>query len=85
MSLGGNIFPWTHPIVIFSLVLSVILGGLLLRTERVAKSPVMPLQLIWGSPRGNLIFNNFFEAATINTVRYSPGITRLSPDTDKKN
>jgi hypothetical protein len=71
MSLGGNIFPWTHPIVIVSLIMSFVLGNLLLRAEKVAKSPVMPLELVWGKPRGNLIFNNFFAAVTINTVRSS--------------
>lgn len=71
MSLGGNIFPWTHPIVIVALIMSLILGNLLLRTERIAKSPVMPLELIWGKPRGHLIFNNFFAAVTINTVFFN--------------
>lgn len=78
MNLGGNIFPWTHPIVITSLILSVVLGRLLLRAERIAKFPVMPLELIWGPPRGNLIFNNFFEAATINTVNsFVPGDVKI--------
>lgn len=71
MSLGGNIFPWTHPIVIVSLIMSFVLGNLLLRAEKVAKSPVMPLELVWGKPRGNLIFNNFFAAVTINTVFFN--------------
>lgn len=78
MNLGGNIFPWTHPIVIISLILGFVLGNLLLRAERAAKFPVMPLELIWGSPRGNLIFNNFFEAATINTVCFTKSHSRIS-------
>ncbi|KAI5843028.1 putative MFS transporter [Morchella snyderi] len=71
MSLGGNIFPWTHPVVIVSLIMSFVLGNLLLRAEKVAKSPVMPLELVWGKPRGNLIFNNFFAAVTINTIFFN--------------
>jgi len=71
MSLGGNIFPWTHPIVIGSLIMSVVLIKLLLHTEKKAEEPVMPLELILAPPRSKLIFSNFFGAATIGTIFFN--------------
>ncbi|KAL7271283.1 hypothetical protein RUND412_005976 [Rhizina undulata] len=71
MSLGGNIYEWTNPIVLGSLALAVVLGTLLVRVEKKAVAPVMPLHLLVSHPRGNLIFNNFFGMMSIATIIFN--------------
>jgi MFS family permease len=60
LNLGGNVFPWQHPLVIVSLVVAVVAGAVLLRVESRAQRPIMPLLFLFSQPRGNLVFNNFF-------------------------
>ncbi|KAF2129271.1 MFS general substrate transporter [Dothidotthia symphoricarpi CBS 119687] len=71
LNLGGNIYPWTHPIVIVSLVLAVIAGATLIRVESRAQRPVMPLPMLFSKPRGNLVFNNFFAQVGLNTILFN--------------
>lgn len=71
LSLGGNVLPWPHPLVISSIVLFFILAGGLLFVESRVQRPVMPLHLIFHIPRGNLIFSNFLNCMTINTVLFN--------------
>jgi MFS family permease len=60
LNLGGNIFSWTHPAVISSLVLFCITSAFLVRIEKKAPLPVVPLELLSSQPRANLVFNSFF-------------------------
>jgi hypothetical protein len=71
MNLGGNVLEWTDWRILGSLTLSLILGNFLIRAEAQAKFPVMPLKLLYSSPRGLMVFNNFFCAMTINAVCYA--------------
>lgn len=71
LNLGGNIFPWNHPIVISALVTSVLAAGLLIHIESRAHRPVMPLAMLSKSPRANLVFSNFFATLGINTVVFN--------------
>lgn len=71
MNLGGNVFPWTHPIVLGALAMAFILALILIRTERRAISPVMPLQLLTSTPRGNLIFAGVLANITINSILFN--------------
>lgn len=71
LNLGGNIFPWNHPIVIGALVISILAAGLLIRIESRAHRPVMPLTMLSKSPRANLVFSNFFAQLGINTVIFN--------------
>ncbi|KAF1986889.1 MFS general substrate transporter [Aulographum hederae CBS 113979] len=71
VNLGGNIFPWAHPLVISLLVVSVITGILLLQTERRAARPIMPLSVLSKKPQANLIWNNFFAAMGINAIMFN--------------
>jgi hypothetical protein len=68
MNLGGNLYPWGSWPVLSSLILALVLGNLLLRTERRAQSPVMPLEFLMSSPRSNLIFSNFLVMVSVNAV-----------------
>lgn len=71
LSLGGNVLPWSHPIVISSLALSFVLAGGLIYVESRVERPVLPLHLVFHIPRGNLIFSNFLNCMTINTVIFN--------------
>ncbi|KAI5795662.1 major facilitator superfamily domain-containing protein [Geopyxis carbonaria] len=71
MNLGGNIFPWTDWRVVSALVLGLFLVNMLLRTEKKAKSPVMPLALLTSSPRGNLVWNGFMGMLTVNSIWFN--------------
>lgn len=71
LNLGGNIFSWNHPIVISSLVVSVLSAILLIRIESRAHRPVMPLAMLSKSPRANLVFSSFFATLGINTILFN--------------
>lgn len=71
LNLGGNVYPWKHPLVIASLCVATIAGAILVRVELKARRPVMPLPMLSSSPRGNLVFNNFFAQLGINTIIFN--------------
>ncbi|PSN61848.1 MFS general substrate transporter [Corynespora cassiicola Philippines] len=71
LNLGGNVYPWKHPLVISSLVIAAIAGTVLVQVERKATRPVMPLAMLSSKPRGNLVFNNFFAQLGINTIIFN--------------
>lgn len=71
LNLGGNVYPWRHPIVITSLIIAVIAGATLIRVESRAQRPVMPLPMLFSRPRGNLVFNNFFAQVGLNTILFN--------------
>lgn len=71
LNLGGNIYPWQHPIVIVSLVVALIAGSILIYVESRAQRAVMPLPMLFSQPRGNLVFNNFFAQIGMNTILFN--------------
>ncbi|KAF2026424.1 MFS general substrate transporter [Setomelanomma holmii] len=71
LNLGGNIFPWKHPLVIVSLIVAGITGGSLIWVESRAPRAVMPLPMLFSQPRGNLVFNNFFAQIGMNTILFN--------------
>jgi MFS family permease len=71
LNLGGNVYPWKHPLVITSLVIAAIAGSVLIRVEAKADRPVMPLGMLFSAPRGNMVFNNFFAQLGINTIIFN--------------
>lgn len=71
LNLGGNVFPWQHPLVIVSLIVAVVAGALLLRVESRAQRPIMPLPFLFSQPRGNLVFNNFFGLMGTWTILFN--------------
>ena len=60
LNLGGNILPWKHPLVITSFVISFIAALVLLWVEPRAYRPILPLTMLFTTPRSNLVFSNFF-------------------------
>ncbi|KAH7068925.1 major facilitator superfamily domain-containing protein [Paraphoma chrysanthemicola] len=71
LNLGGNIFPWSHPLVIVSLIVATITGSVLIWVESRAPRAVMPLPMLFSQPRGNLVFNNFFAQIGMNTILFN--------------
>ncbi|KAK3390314.1 major facilitator superfamily transporter [Podospora didyma] len=71
LSLGGNIIPWSHPIVIASLVAFATSFPLFLFVETRATKPIMPMHLVQKSPHMNLIFSNFFGAIVANAIIFN--------------
>ena len=71
LNLGGNIFPWKHPLIITSLVVAFITSILFIRVEARAARAVMPLSMMFSKPRGNLVFNNFFSQLGMNTILFN--------------
>ncbi|KAM5490432.1 hypothetical protein MaudMau93_002630 [Microsporum audouinii] len=71
LNLGGNILPWSHPVVISSLVAFLICVIPFLMIEASAQRPVMPLKLLSTFPQANLIFSNFFGTMIINTILFN--------------
>lgn len=70
-NLGGNVYPWKHPLVITALVVAAIAGAILVRVELKADRPVMPIQMLSSRPRANIVFNNFFAQVGINTIIFN--------------
>ncbi|KIV92510.1 hypothetical protein PV10_03801 [Exophiala mesophila] len=71
VNLGGNVFNWTHPLVITSLVLFIISAVALYFIERGAEYPILPIPYLSTKPNGNLMWSNFFAAIVINTVLFN--------------
>ncbi|KAA8627638.1 multidrug resistance protein fnx1 [Pyrenophora tritici-repentis] len=71
LNVGGNIYPWTHWVVITSLLVALVTCGILIKVESKAERPVMPLPMLFSKPRGNLVFNNFFAQIGMNTILFN--------------
>ena len=71
LNLGGNVYPWGHPLVIGSLVVSFVLAVILVRYERQVPRPVLPIELLSASPRSSIIIGNFFGAISVNTMMFN--------------
>ena len=71
INLGGNIVPWSHPLVIGSLLLSLVAAIALVYVEKRAWRPVMPLSILSKRPQANLILNNILAAVGINIIMFN--------------
>ena len=71
LNLGGNVYPWRHPLVITSLIVAGIAGVMLIRVELKAHRPVMPMTMLSSKPRGNIVFNNSLAQIGINTIIFN--------------
>lgn len=67
LNLGGNTLPWSHPIIIFGLIGFLVGSIFLVLAERRAEKPIMPLELLSSSPRGNLVFSHFLTSMTMSS------------------
>ncbi|KAA8570691.1 hypothetical protein EYC84_000089 [Monilinia fructicola] len=71
INLGGNIYPWTHPLILASIALTILGLPLFIYIEHHAPQPVMPLSLITSKPRSSLIITNALGALVINAIIFN--------------
>lgn len=71
LNLGGNVLPWSHPLVVSSLVAAFILSVVLVRYERGVPRAVVPIELLSRDPRASITFGNFFGAISVNTMMFN--------------
>ena len=86
VNLGGNVFTWSHPLVITSLVLFVVAAVSLYFIERKAEYPILPIPLLSTNPNASLMWSNFFGAIVVNTALfniplYLQAVRQTSPTT----
>jgi MFS family permease len=86
VNLGGNVFTWTHPLVISSLVIAALSGIALIFVERTVERPILPLTLFTTVPVANVIGSNFIASMTVNAVLfnvplYLQAVRQTSPTT----
>ncbi|PHH83172.1 hypothetical protein CDD82_3219 [Ophiocordyceps australis] len=71
LNLGGNVFPWSHPLVIASLLIFAVCFPALVWVEARVSKPIMPLHLVRYAPRANLIYANFIAAIISNSIFFN--------------
>ncbi|KAE8450818.1 hypothetical protein EG329_005731 [Mollisiaceae sp. DMI_Dod_QoI] len=71
LNLGGNVFPWSHPFVIISLVIFGVCFPLFIYVESRVELPIMPLRLVTRYPRAGLILSNAIGAIIMNAVTFN--------------
>ncbi|KAK8081184.1 transporter [Apiospora hydei] len=72
LNLGGQILPWSHPIVASALVVCAACIPLFLYVEwRCASHPLVPLDFISRAPRANLLASNFISTMLTNSVLFN--------------
>lgn len=71
LNLGGNIFPWSSPIVMACFALFILAALAFLYVETRAAQPLMPLQLLCKPPISNMVFANLSGAIASNTVLFN--------------
>lgn len=71
LNLGGNVLPWSHPLVIASLAIFVVSFPTFIWIESFVTKPIMPLYLIRKSPHANMIFSNTLAAFMMNAIIFN--------------
>ncbi|KAL4904986.1 hypothetical protein BDW74DRAFT_153912 [Aspergillus multicolor] len=71
LNLGGNVYSWTHPLVISSLIASVVLAAIFVPYEKRVERAVMPITFLTKNPRAVLVFGNFFGSIAVNTMIFN--------------
>ncbi|KAM3515788.1 hypothetical protein MY11210_000559 [Beauveria gryllotalpidicola] len=71
LNLGGNILPWSHPIVVASMVVFALSFPAFLWVESRTAKPIMPLHLVTKMPHANIIFGSFLASLLLNAVLFN--------------
>ncbi|KAB5577844.1 major facilitator superfamily domain-containing protein [Coniochaeta sp. 2T2.1] len=71
LNLGGNILPWSNPLILTSLTIFTLGFPLFLLAERRATRPIMPLELVSTVPNANIVLSNFLGAVLINALIFN--------------
>ncbi|EPE28449.1 MFS general substrate transporter [Glarea lozoyensis ATCC 20868] len=71
LNLGGNVYLWSHPIVITALVFFLIGFPLFIYVESTVELPIMPLRYLYHNPHAALILSNSIGAVVVNSVIFN--------------
>ncbi|RKF55129.1 putative transporter [Golovinomyces cichoracearum] len=71
LNLGGNIYPWTHPFVIVSLIIFAIIFPIFVYVEASIPNPIMPPNIFLKNPRAGIIFASFLISVISNAVTFN--------------
>ncbi|KAI1625096.1 major facilitator superfamily domain-containing protein [Exophiala viscosa] len=71
LNLGGNLFPWTSPLVIACFVTFAVATCAFIFVESRAGQPLMPLHLLSKPPIANMVFANMLGGIASNTVLFN--------------
>lgn len=71
INLGGNVLPWTHPVVIVALVTFPLAAIGLVLAEKRAIRPLLPLELLSTIPFGNLNWSNVLGSMLNSIVNFN--------------
>ena len=71
VNLGGNVVPWTHPLVVTSLALSAVFLGLFIYVESThAEEPVIPVRLLLNRTVLSACLTNWFTTMSIFSLLF---------------
>ncbi|EXJ78381.1 hypothetical protein A1O1_08781 [Capronia coronata CBS 617.96] len=71
LNLGGNVFPWTSPVITACFAASIAAGFGFVYIETQARQPLMPLHLLSKPPIANMVFANLLGGIASNTVLFN--------------
>jgi len=71
LNLGGNLLPWTSPLVVACFVTFVVVASGFVFIETRAQYPLMPLHLLSKPPIANMVFANMLGGIASNTVLFN--------------
>lgn len=71
LNLGGNMFPWTSPVIIGCFTIFGLVGCGFVAVEMRAKQPLMPLNLLSKPPVANMVFANLLGGIASNAVLFN--------------
>ncbi|WXC44608.1 hypothetical protein QX201_004343 [Fusarium graminearum] len=71
LNLGGNVLGWSHPLVISSLVASLVLAVVFVPYEKRVPRAVMPIRLLAQDPWASIVFGNFLASLSITTMMFN--------------
>jgi predicted MFS family arabinose efflux permease len=71
MNSGGNIVPWTHPLVLASLPLSIVfLSAFIFVEDRIASEPIIPVRLLMNQSVAAACLTNWFGTMSVYALIY---------------
>ena len=68
LTTGGNIYPWTHPLVLLAGICTIIFAATFCYNESKVEKAVLPLYLLFEFPVRNIMFTGFLSSMINYTV-----------------
>ncbi|KAK4647239.1 uncharacterized protein QC761_0027280 [Podospora bellae-mahoneyi] len=71
VGLGGNVLPWSHPVVVGSLMCFAVVFPVFLWVEGWVRNPIMPLHLVFKAPHMNLMVSSHISALLAAAILFN--------------